>query len=283
MLFSKIKRFLSKKIGSILIQHSNVYGKYFWNPSDIYIVAYPKSGITYLSLMLANIKAYLEKFNYRIDYYIYPKFIPDLHATPDLIPMISSPRVIKSHEYFEELIERVNVKGRGSIFPRVIYLVRDGRDIMISYYHYVKGIYGWDGDFGTFLNDKKIKKWEWEKHIRGWLMNDEVKDILDKKLLVVKYEDLKNHTVENLRRICDFIGFEKIDDNIINLAIEKSDIRKIQEYERLFGAPRVRSAANFMFARKGTSENWKAEFNEELIQFYRNKEDVFKLLGYTFE
>jgi len=283
MLFSKIKRFLSKKIGSILIQHSNVYGKYFWDPSDIYLVAYPRSGITYLSFMLANIKAVLEEFNYRIDYYIFTKFIPDLHATPELIPVASSPRVIKSHEYFEELLERVSVKGGGSIFPRVIYLVRDGRDSMISYYHYVKGIYGWEGDFETFLNDTKIKGREWEKHIRGWLMNDEVKDILNTKILVIKYEDLRNHTVENLRRICDFIGFEGIDDNIINLAIERSDIRKVQEYERNFGAPRIRSVKNFMFARKGTSGNWKEEFYEELIQFYKEKEDVFKFLGYTIE
>jgi len=206
-----------------------------------------------------------------------------LHATPELIPVASSPRVIKSHEYFEELLERVSVKGGGSIFPRVIYLVRDGRDSMISYYHYVKGIYGWEGDFETFLNDTKIKGREWEKHIRGWLMNDEVKDILNTKILVIKYEDLRNHTVENLRRICDFIGFEGIDDNIINLAIERSDIRKVQEYERNFGAPRIRSVKNFMFARKGTSGNWKEEFYEELIQFYKEKEDVFKFLGYTIE
>lgn len=283
MLLSQIRRLLRKKIGSILIHRRNVYGKYLWDPSDIYLVAYPKSGITYLSFMLANIKAALEKFDCRIDYYVYSKFIPDLHATPELIPLASSPRIIKSHEYFGELVERVNVKGGGFMFPRVIYLVRDGRDVMISYYHYAKGIYGWKGDFKSFLNDTKIKKMEWEKHIRGWLLDEQVKVILDKKFFVIKYEDLKIHTVENLKRICHFIGFEKLDDDIINLAIEKSEIKKMQEYERSFGAPRIRSVNEFMFARKGTSENWKEEFCEELIEYYKKNEDIFRFLEYTVE
>src|SRR5713101_9299626 len=90
-------------------------------PDDVFLVSFPKSGNTWTRFLLANL--------------IYPnqpatfanihRLIPDPAGTTkrdfDRMPR---PRIIKSHECFDPR------------YPRVVYIVRDPRDVAVSQYHY---------------------------------------------------------------------------------------------------------------------------------------------------
>ena len=88
---------------------------------DTFLVSYPKSGNTWVRLLLANL--------------IHPEEAVTLTGADRLIPSVDGqsrryfeqmrrPRVIKSHYPFCET------------YKRVIYVVRDPRDIAVSQYHF---------------------------------------------------------------------------------------------------------------------------------------------------
>jgi hypothetical protein len=248
-----------------------------WNLSDVYLVSYPKSGNTWVSLILANILKQLRTDCRRIDYFSLHDYIPDIHVNADRIQYLTPPRIVKTHESFDEWYDRVNLKGKGFRFPRTIYLVRDGRDVMVSYYHYVKGVHGYNGDFEEFLSDRLIKRGEWSEHIRGWIIDNHVLE--KKRILLIKYEDLHADTMKQIKNIVDFIGFE-VSEGIVEAAITFSDIKNIREVESKYGEPAKYAAPEYRFARKGTTGNVERNLRKTVDVYYNSNIEVFRFLGY---
>lgn len=244
-----------------------------WNLSDVYLVSFPKSGNTWMDFILANILKQIRNEHIRIDYFTVQEYIPDLHWNPEKLSSLQHPRLIKSHETFQDWIERINIKGRNLIYPRVVYLVRDGRDVMVSYYHFQKNAYGYKGDFNSFINSRKN---EWGDHIRGWLINNEFFD--KRKMTVITFDDLKNKPFEVTKKLVDFIGLE-VSDALINNALKLSDFSQVRELEERFGIPDIYINKDYRFARKGKSGDKEGMDTALLKEFYESNKDVFDFLG----
>src|SRR6266446_3426253 len=135
-----------------------------WDLSDTYLASYPKSGVTWLCLILATLLKELQGDLRRIDFFSVHDYVPDLHANPQRIAQITPPRLIKTHERFEDWNKRIAIKGRGGLFPRAIYLLRDGRDSMISYYHYMKALGSATKGFESFLAEQERNSTDWSSH-----------------------------------------------------------------------------------------------------------------------
>ena len=90
---------------------------------DCLIVSYPRSGNTWVRFLLANL---LEESRYPLSFQQMEERIPSIHQRKDWnrIRTIPSPRFIKSHMPYS------------SKYKKAIYIVRDGRDVMVSAYHY---------------------------------------------------------------------------------------------------------------------------------------------------
>ena len=105
--------------------------------SDIFIVSYPRSGNTWVRTIISEIvfKHSGKKLGDLC------KFIPDLH-TPNIDNIIlKHPRIFKSHfNYSDE-------------YKRVIYIVRDPRDVFISYYKYLTQKKKYDATLNNFIID----------------------------------------------------------------------------------------------------------------------------------
>ncbi|NQV18420.1 MAG: sulfotransferase domain-containing protein [Armatimonadetes bacterium] len=247
-----------------------------WNLSDVYLVSYPKSGNTFVSLLLANILKQLKGTPCRVDYFSLHEFIPDIQVNPDRITELDPPRIIKTHEHFEEWNKRISTLGKGFRFPRVIYIVRDGREVIISYYYHVKNIHGYKGSFEDFIVDKNAKLREWGDHVKGWLIDNNVLD--QRNILIVKYKELRSDTFSSLKKILEFIGIE-VDEEIVLRAIKDSEIKRMQSIEKQYGAPEKYANPKFTFARKGLSGDIEEEFKVLVNRFYDNVE-VLEFLGY---
>ena len=118
---------------------------------DIFLVSYPKSGNTWLRFLLAYCLFDIEPG--RVNFHNIENFIPDMYVNwPNR--NLARPRIIKSHEKFTKN------------YPRVIYLYRDGRDVMVSYYYHSRlgryrflGIY--EVEYHRCFNRRYLYGCEW--------------------------------------------------------------------------------------------------------------------------
>ena len=165
---------------------SLVFGYLPWRRrDDVFIIAHLRSGSTWVRTMLANLMQ------------------PDANSDPDvfnrLIPASSihnirevwalpSPRVLTSHTSY--------LPG----LPKVVYLVRDGRDTLVSYYHYTihrrarldpSYVSTADIDFPTFFERYYQGDYRhiWHQHVESWLTRGR---LLGDRMMVVRFEELKS-------------------------------------------------------------------------------------------
>src|SRR6516164_2887870 len=90
-------------------------------PDDIFIVSYPRSGNTWVRFLIGN----LLHPESQVTFASVEKLVPEIYFLPDRqLRAMSRPRVLKSHEYFDPR------------YKRVIYFVRDPRDVAVSMYYY---------------------------------------------------------------------------------------------------------------------------------------------------
>jgi len=88
--------------------------------TDVFLVSYPRSGNTWLRNIIAEI-IYGESGTKLGDV---GKYIPDIGKYNVDEMDLKFPRVIKSHDTYNET------------YRRVIYIIRDPRDVILSYYKY---------------------------------------------------------------------------------------------------------------------------------------------------
>jgi hypothetical protein len=90
-------------------------------PDDTFVVSYPRSGNTWTRFLIANL-IYPEK---NVGFTNIEKLIPDTSSQSNrALKSTPRPRIIKSHEYFDHR------------YRKVIYIVRDPRDVALSYYDF---------------------------------------------------------------------------------------------------------------------------------------------------
>jgi len=184
--------------------------------SDIFIVTYPKSGTTWTQNIVRHLLlcgADAPRFsdmalNQRVPY------LDMLLFPASQLEEYPEPRVFKSHNTPAELDSMVL---KGSTKPKIIYVVRDPRDQIVSFYnHYLAAIghttletfcaqfarhpeYAWGG--------------LWEDHVDAWLSLSDKYDIL-----VLRYEELKQNSRREIRRVADFLGVSVTEEEVGHVA-----------------------------------------------------------------
>jgi hypothetical protein len=253
-------------------------GNFDLRASDIYLISYPKSGNTWVSILLANVLASITHTKRRIDLWSVHDFIPELgDRNPYYLQQLSSPRFIKSHETYPDWSKRIhNSTGGKYIQPRVVYILRDGRDSLISYYHHLVNIVGWRGGEDELVDYLKQQNQDWAEHVNGWY------DMVSgdkRRFLLVKYEDLKLKTSFVLREILSFAGLEASDD-VIEKAVINASFESMKKTAEMYGDPVVYSNTQFNFMRKGETGSYKSEFSDLSKKYYSNNKATFLKFGY---
>ncbi len=185
---------------------------------DIYIVEFPKSGVTYLSFILGNIEIQLSKREEYVTFYNVQKYIPDVHQ-------------LRGSDINRQFI-RTFIKSHSEYNPCyffVIYLYRNPFDAMVSYYNFLKFFGKAENDFNKFLKNKNYGIKKWCDHINSWYYkkNDA------QRIHFVKYEDLVDNPVQIVQQIYANLGVQ-IDINLIVKTIEISDISNMKKSEAFY-------------------------------------------------
>lgn len=221
--------------------------------NDIFLVSYPKSGNTWARFLIGN---YLT--NGAFTFLNSNDLIPDMHAHPEKCEAITDQRIIKSHFSYR------------ADFNKVIYIVRDPRDVAVSYYYYyLKYVYNKIEskpefhDFFKLFMSGNVEFGLWDSHVNSW------SNVQRKNVLVLRYEDFIVDTTNCLQKMITFI-YGSFDDKLIKTAVEASRFEKMAEMEQLQRSRLPRNAASdssIPFVRKGEPGNFIEYFSEmELSQ-----------------
>ena len=253
---SAVKSTLPKKI-----RHGMRFRKLL-RESDIFLVGHPKSGNTWLAFMLAVIVE--NDREERINIANVGDFVPTIHHRDLAIGRYSdrqSPRVF-----------RTEAPNFPQAYPKTIYIVRDPRAALLSYYHHCvhdTGRNDWPiGDFVEEMLDAGcIKSLEphlvrWDHQVESWLDRAKTQPVQ-----FVKYEELKLDCLGALHKLSDFIGVDR-DENLLELAVDRGDFSRMRKDEENYGAesyPGEKGERGF-FVRKGKVDSWKEEMPAEVTR-----------------
>lgn len=258
-MLKKIRRVIKKYKYQKSIPHKSRF-------DDIYLVSYPKSGNTWVSFLISNvINEYLD-LGMEINFNTVRDFIPDIHMSrciPEYMNSDPFKRIIKSHSSYNPY------------YQTVFLLVRNPKDVMVSYYNYLVNLKQFDEDLTNFVHNKSYGIENWCLHTTSWL--EEVKH--SQRLYLLTYEDLKKDTFNILKKLFLIMGFE-MDDNLIKKAVEKSDIsnmKKIEDYSKGYSFSKFE---NFKFVRKGKIGEGNKVLSEKDKNLINNKsKNIMKIVN----
>ena len=222
---------------------------------DIFLVSFPKSGNTWTRFLLANL-LHPEQIATFANIHL---LIPDPTGTSkrDLDGM-AAPRIIKSHECFDPR------------YGRVIYIVRDPRDVAVSQYHYHRKLMKIDDDspietFVTrFLAGKTCPHGSWGQNIVTWLSTSEGSP----NFLLLRYEDMLADTVRELTKIAAFAGIAATPQQIAQ-AVERSSaarMRKLEETKTDQCDLTKGSRKDLSFVRSAGAGGWRSELPASMVE-----------------
>ena len=234
-------------------------------PTDQFIAASPRSGSTWLRTMVAAVMHPDEDIHPDV----FNAWIPAVSVRQSrIINRLDAPRLIMTHSRWYPTM------------PRAVYLVRDGRDSLVSRYHYMTTRRGrtlpFDVFFARYLRGAYGQTWH--TNVESWL--GEGKPVLGDRLLVVHFEEMKAETHEVLGRVCAFLGLEHTPD-LLQRAIEGSHLDRMRRIEREAQGQAVR--ANASFYRGGKVGTWREVFTPAIRRQYEELADrAMALAEYEF-
>lgn len=227
---------------------------------DVFLVSYPRSGNTWMRFLLCNLVSLCHWEGRPIDFTLLNKTMPELGVNSLLRswPYSAIPRVVKTHRPYTPLFRR----------QRAIGIIRDPRDVMVSFYHYAqdrKGIY--HGTFGDFIRSPRFGLTRWFQHYHSWAAHWS---------LVVRYEELSKDPVSEFNRVLAELGVT-YPDSLVREAVSRATIAGIRQAEKV---PTTAPAGQSVFARSGASQQWVDYFTEEDLAYYHALSEKFGVFLY---
>jgi hypothetical protein len=190
-------------------------------PDDTFVVSYPRSGNTWTRFLIANL-VHADKV---VSFANIEKLIPDTSSQSNrALKATPRPRIIKTHEYFDHR------------YPKIIYIVRDPRDVVLSYYDFQRKYMQIDDQYpleryvDDFVNGKLISiSWgTWSENVGSWMCTRGKRD----NFLLLRYEDMMRDTARELVRVARFLGIPP-DADRLQRAIERSSADRMRALEKL--------------------------------------------------
>jgi hypothetical protein len=203
---------------------------------DVYLLSYPKCGRTWVTLQMG--RAISQHFGLEV-----PNLLK-LSTFGEALPEVPHIRLTHDDQPHRKRPHELSPSREKLAGKKVILLVRDPRDVIVSYYHH-KSRREPLRDFWWFQRKRK----ETHSRFQGTLAEFLEQDIggFDTLLryyaiwekarhapgafLLLRYEDMQTDPAGQLRRVLDFIGLSRITDAEVKEAVEYASFRNMQKIE----------------------------------------------------
>ncbi|HEY3248772.1 MAG TPA: sulfotransferase domain-containing protein [bacterium] len=209
---------LVRALRSIARQPRRLYTRHWLWHHGSFVISYPKSGRTWLRLMLASVLASLTARPLTLDVHTYGdpgKGIPWVFFTHDGAGLSKAEATAGDPHFYE---------GK-----TVLLLVRDPRDVVISHYHQVRRRKR-DGPVVTDL----------DSFIRGPLGIDRIIAFMNRwaaqrsvpgRFALLRYEQIHEDRLGALRSAVDFFGIRGVTEHVLAAAAERGSFERMRAIE----------------------------------------------------
>jgi hypothetical protein len=235
-------------------------------PDDVFIVSYPRSGNTWARALVGGLV-----FRVDINAENVKSLLPDIYrASRSELESIARPRYLKSHEPYL------------ASYPKVLYVVRDPRDVVISYHKWRLAYQRTTSSFDEFVMDfiqGQTQYGGWGDHVAGWLQNA---PFVPHGFLLVRYEDLLASTLEKTAEIAKFLGISA-SNAFLEQVVTQSRFEAMQAKERKAKESKGEAvaASGYVQIRAGQTQQWKSLLSREQLKLFASKfGPVASQLGY---
>ena len=248
---------------------------FFWDKPEIYIISYPKTGRTWLRVLIGKSLSLMndlpEKRILNTEYISAASNLPRTAVTHDGSEM----RVRRSYEELNPDKSRYKNK-------KVILMSRDVRDTLVSaYFHATKRIKVFDGSISEFIRSEHYGARKILTFYRQW---HEARNI-PKGFHFLFYEDLNRNPETTLTNVLLFLGVKETPPDIIKSAIDFAsfDNLKKAEAEHKFASGILTatdgSDPQSYKVREGKIGKYSKYLNQEDVKYV---DDMANLLGCEF-
>ena len=269
----------------------------------IWIASYPKSGNTWVRMFLKSYfqkpneelklsNSNLDSFNipafpkqelldqFKIDYLKFEEIAKNWENMQNYINLNNKTNFLKTHSSMctvgtHKFTTRQNTKG-------AIYLVRDPRDVLVSYSHHLGLKYEKTFDILSSplsfeypaSKSYKAKNYKysligsWSNHYNSW------KTYKSCEVLIVKYEEMLSDPAGTFYKILEYldkIDDVKIDSEKFKKSLEQTEFKELQKMEKIQGF--TEKGMGDLFFREGKMGSWKKDVDLKII---KKIEKIFK-------
>lgn len=195
--------------------------------SKIYIVSYPKSGRTWLRLLIGR---YLT-----LSYNIKEKYILE---TEKLTKMCNLPITSFIHDGTAMKEENdgggchyLDLEKDKSFFKdrSVILIGRDFKDTIVSaYFQAVKREYTYDGPISDFIKDERFGIKKILEFYKIWSENIDT----PKRFMFITYEEMHQDIKTVLKNVLEFLRIENVNKELLDQSIDYCNFKNMQKMEK---------------------------------------------------
>jgi hypothetical protein len=226
-------------------------------PHDVFLVSYPRSGNTWARFLVGNLLHRSDP----VTFANVERRVPTIYAWPDRA-LRSLPRILKSHECFDPR------------YPRVIYILRDPRDVAVSLYYYLLKMrvlsdgYSMDDFVARFIEADVVPYIDrmgcWEDHVLSWLRLRMGKP----GFLFIRYEDLVDDPAKELAKLAPLLGVDPAPEAIERAvsACSAGNMRSLETKQSKDWLLTKKSRQDIRFVREAKSGGWREELSEASVQ-----------------
>ncbi|XP_017058503.1 sulfotransferase family cytosolic 1B member 1-like [Drosophila ficusphila] len=236
--------------------------------SDVFVVTFMKCGTTWMQelawLLLNNLNFERAKSSFPFQRSPFLEYSSIDEEGKDTIDECNNfegdSRLIKSHLPAQLLPRQIWTQGR-----KVIYVCRNPKDVVVSSYHHMTGLFHWEGSLDDYVDqfvaDKILYTSYWAHIIDFYRMRE------NENIFFVTYEEMKRDLKDVVKRLSRFLECKDLNDNEMEKLLNHLSFQNIKGSK--FGNPTAfiktvrKTADNYEFIRRGIVGSYKDELSPD--------------------